>query len=400
MINIAILGYGTVGSGVYDIVVNNAENITKKTGKKVSVKKILDLRDFDDHPQKEIFTKNFDEILSDSSIGIVVETIGGLEPAYRFTKSALLSGKSVVTSNKELVATHGTELLKIAKDKNVNYLFEASVGGGIPVIRPINNCLAANNVTEIFGILNGTTNYILTKMIKDGMSFEDALSQAQANGYAERNPAADVEGHDACRKICILASLAYGKAVDSSKIPTEGITNITLDDVKLAESLGYVIKLIGYTKNDNGKAVCRVSPMLVPKHNPLASASDVFNAIMVRGDMVGDVMFYGRGAGKLPTASAVMGDVLDIVKSSGNKNFIWESAEDDYIGDYKQVKVSMFVRAEGVSKDDVIKAFGDCTFAEGESLCFITGADTEQALDAKINALGADIVSKIRVMCE
>lgn len=400
MINIAILGYGTVGSGVYDIVVNNAENITKKTGKSVAVKKILDLRDFDDHPHKELFTKNFDEILSDSSISIVVETIGGLEPAYRFTKSALLAGKSVVTSNKELVATHGTELLKIAKDKNVNYLFEASVGGGIPVIRPINNCLAANNITEIFGILNGTTNYILTKMIRDGMSFEDALAQAQANGYAERNPAADVEGHDACRKICILASLAYGKSVDSSKIPTEGITNITLDDVKLAESLGYVIKLIGYTKNDNGKAVCRVSPMLVPAYNPLASASDVFNAIMVRGDMVGDVMFYGRGAGKLPTASAVMGDVLDIVKNADNKNFIWESAEEDYIGDYKQVKVSMFVRAEGVSKDDAKKVFGECRFAECDGVCFVTGADTEKALDEKLADLGADIVSKIRVMCE
>lgn len=400
MINIAILGYGTVGSGVYDITVENAESIYKKTGKKVEVKKILDLRDFDNHPKKEIFTKNFDEILSDASISIVVETIGGLEPAYRFTKSALLAGKSVVTSNKELVATHGTELLKIAKEKNVNYLFEASVGGGIPVIRPINNCLAANDITEIFGILNGTTNYILTKMIKEGMSFEDALAQAQANGYAERNPAADVEGHDACRKICILASLAFGKAVDSAKVSTEGITNITLDDVKAAESLGYVIKLIGYTKNENGKVICRVSPMLIPTSNPLASASDVFNAVMVRGDMVGDVMFYGRGAGKLPTASAVMGDVLDIVKSADNKNFIWESASDNYVGNHKDAVVGMFVRAEGVSKEEVSAIFGECIFAEGEGLCFIAGEDKESALDAKLEKLGDKIVSKIRVMAE
>lgn len=399
MINIAILGYGTVGSGVYEVIEKNAKSIKRKSGKEIVVKKILDLRDFDDHPHKELFTKDFDDILSDSSIEIVVETIGGLEPAYRFTKSALLGGKSVVTSNKELVATHGTELLKIAREKNVNYLFEASVGGGIPIIRPLNGCLAANEITEIFGILNGTTNYILTKMFRDGISFDTALSQAQEKGYAERNPAADVEGIDACRKICILASLAFGKAVDASKIHTEGITNITLDDVKAAESLGYVIKLIGYTKSLGEKVICRVSPMLIPDNNPLASVEDVFNAIMVRGDQVGDVMFYGRGAGKLPTASAVVADVIDIVKGADNKNYIWESCGDDYAECYKMAQTALFVRAKGISKDDVISVFGaDTVFAGGDELCFITQRDTEKVLDEKLSKLGGEIISKIRVM--
>lgn len=401
MIKIAILGYGTVGSGVYEIVQKNAKSIKRKSGKEISVARILDLRDFEDHPQKELFTKNFDDILNDSTISVVVETIGGLEPAYRFTKSALLAGKSVVTSNKELVATHGTELLRIAREQNVNYLFEASVGGGIPIIRPLHGCLAANEITEIFGILNGTTNYILTKMIKDGESFEDALAQAQEKGYAERNPEADVEGHDACRKICILASLAFGKAVDADKIHTEGITKITLADVRAAESLGYVIKLIGYTKSENGKAICRVSPMLVPDDNPLSGVEDVFNAIMVRGDSIGDVMFYGRGAGKLPTASAVVADVIDIVKGADNKNFIWDKAPEDYMACYQEAVVSLFVRAQGVSKDDVVKVFGtDTVLADSAELCFITPPAKEKDLDQKLASLKAQIISKIRVMQE
>ncbi|MBE7025960.1 MAG: homoserine dehydrogenase [Ruminococcaceae bacterium] len=399
MINIAILGYGTVGSGVYEVIGTNADSIKRKAGKQIVVKKILDLRDFDDHPQKELFTKNYDEILSDNEIEIVVETIGGLEPAYRFTKSALLAGKSVVTSNKELVAAHGTELLGIAREQNVNYLFEASVGGGIPIIRPLNGCLAANEITEIFGILNGTTNYILTKMIKDGISFETALAQAQEKGYAERNPAADVEGHDACRKICILASLAFGKAVDSSVIHTEGITNITLDDVKAAEALGYVIKLIGYTKSEEDKVICRVSPMLVPNDNPLSGVEDVFNAIMVRGNQVGDVMFYGRGAGKLPTASAVVADVIDIVKGSDNKNFIWESSDKDYIDDYKKAEIAMFVRASGTDEASVKALFGDKTVVLNKTeLCFITPADTEENLVKKLSMLDGEVITTIRVM--
>lgn len=402
MIQIAILGYGTVGSGVYEITQKNAKSIKRKSGKEIVVKRILDLREFDDHPHKELFTKEFDDILNDREISIVVETIGGLEPAYRFTKSALLAGKSVVTSNKELVATHGTELLRIAREQNVNYLFEASVGGGIPIIRPLNGCLAANEITEIFGILNGTTNYILTKMIKDGESFADALRQAQEKGYAERNPEADVEGHDACRKICILASLAFGKAVDADKIHTEGITNITLEDVREAADLGYVIKLIGYTKKtEDGRAICRVSPMLVPEGNPLSGVEDVFNAIMVRGDSIGDVMFYGRGAGKLPTASAVVADVIDIVKGADNKNFIWDEAPEGYMACYKEAVVSLFVRAKGVTKDDVEKVFGsDTVFGRTDELCFITPPDKEKELDKKLEALGGEIISRIRVMQE
>lgn len=402
MIQIAILGYGTVGSGVYEITQKNAKSIKRKSGKEIVVKRILDLREFDDHPHKELFTKDFDDILNDSDISIVVETIGGLEPAYRFTKSALLAGKSVVTSNKELVATHGTELLRIAREQNVNYLFEASVGGGIPIIRPLNGCLAANEITEIFGILNGTTNYILTKMIKDGESFADALRQAQEKGYAERNPEADVEGHDACRKICILASLAFGKAVDADKIHTEGITNITLEDVREAADLGYVIKLIGYTKKtEDGRTICRVSPMLVPEGNPLSGVEDVFNAIMVRGDSIGDVMFYGRGAGKLPTASAVVADVIDIVKGADNKNFIWDEAPEGYMACYKEAVVSLFVRAKGVTKDDVEKVFSsDTVFGRTDELCFITPPDKEKELDKKLEALGGEIISRIRVMQE
>lgn len=400
MVNVAILGYGTVGGGVYDILDTNAEGIERKVGKKIFVKHVLDLRDFEDHPRKEIFTKNYDDILNDASVSIVVETIGGVEPAYTFTKKALLAGKSVVTSNKELVAKCGTELLAIAKEKNVNYLFEASVGGGIPVIRPLHKCLAANNVTEIFGILNGTTNYILTQMIHNNKTFEQALAEAQEKGYAERNPAADVEGHDACRKISILASLAFGNAQDSEKVYTEGITKIALEDVKLAGRLGYVIKLIGYTRNKDGKVLCRVSPMLIKKGTPLAMVEDVFNGIMVRGDSVGDVMFYGRGAGKLPTASAVLGDVIDIVSSSDNKNFFWTEGDAALSESYLEADGELFVRADGVSVDEIRGIFGaDTVFADSdEEVCFIAPADKEAHMMEKIAKLGDSVKSYIRVM--
>lgn len=397
MINIAILGYGVVGSGVYEVIERNRAGIKARSGREISVKRVLDLRDFDDHPRKEIFTKDYNDILNDAEISIVVETMGGVKPAYEFTKSALLAGKSVVTSNKELVATHGTELLKIAKEKNINYLFEASVGGGIPVIRPLHNCLAANEIVEIFGILNGTTNYILTKMIKEGISFETALKQAQEKGYAERNPAADVEGHDAARKICILSSLAFGKGVDVSSVYTEGITDITLDDVSEASKLGYVIKLIGYTKQIDGKALCRVSPMLVPKSSPLSGVDDVFNAIMVRGNMVGDVMFYGPGAGKLPTASAVAGDIIDIAKDSANKGFTWSEADADYSADRTEAKIKLFVRAECDSKQKAAEVFGECEFAENTN-AFITPADTESVLLGKLADSEIKYTSAIRVM--
>ncbi len=397
MINIAILGYGVVGSGVYEVIEKNKEGIKVRSGREINVKRVLDLREFEDHPRKEIFTKDFNDILNDDEISVVVEAMGGVKPAYEFTKAALEAGMSVVTSNKELVATHGTELLKIAEDKNSNYLFEASVGGGIPVIRPLHNCLAANEVVEIFGILNGTTNYILTKMIKEGISFDTALKQAQEKGYAERNPAADVEGHDAARKICILSSLAFGKEVDVNRVYTEGITNVSLDDVSGASQMGYVIKLIGYTKQLDGKALCRVSPMLVPKNSPLSMVDDVFNAIMVRGNMVGDVMFYGAGAGKLPTASAVVGDVIDIAKSDDNKRFSWQPADMSYNASHADARVKLFVRCGEVVDKAATAAFGECKFSD-DGKCFITPAGVETDLEKILADSDIQPESCIRVM--
>lgn len=401
MINLAIMGYGTVGSGVYEIAQKNAQSIQRKSGQEIRVTRILDLRDFPDHPQPELFTKNFDDILNDPQISVVAEVIGGITPAYDYTKAALMAGKSVVTSNKELVATHGTELLALAAQNNVRYMFEASVGGGIPIIHPLTQCLAANELSEITGILNGTTNYILTKMIKNGQSFEEALADAQAKGYAERNPAADVEGHDACRKICILASLAFGKAVDCDRIHTEGITNITLQDVEYAEQLGYVIKLIGYSKREDGKVLCRVSPMLIPSEHPLSGVEDVFNAIMVHGDSIGDVMFYGRGAGKLPTASAVMADVIDIVKGDGSCYYGWKASDQDFLADYTKAPVALFVRMSGVTRQQVTGLFGDVRFTPAQDgsdeVIFITPVEAEEALRKKIASLGSPI-STIRVL--
>lgn len=315
MTKIAILGFGVVGAGTYEVIEKNAEDIKRKCGEPIKVKRVLDVRDFHDHPAQAILTTNFDDILHDDEISIIVESIGGIWPAYEHTKAALAAGKSVVTSNKELVAQHGEKLLELAAQHNARYLYEASVGGGIPIIRPLEHCLAANKITEIFGILNGTTNYILTKMLHEGESFDDALAAAQAKGYAESNPTADVEGYDTCRKIAILAALAFGKHVPSAEIPTEGITKVTLADMQKAEEKGCVIKLIGHAKlEENGEITCKVAPMPIPKESPLSSVNDVFNAIMVTGDSVGDVMFYGRGAGALPTASAIVGDIIDIIR--------------------------------------------------------------------------------------
>lgn len=348
MIKVAIMGYGVVGSGVYEILRKNEKSITKKTGgKTLEVKYILDLRDFPDHENPALFTKNFDDIINDPEVSIVVEVMGGLKPAYEYSKAALLAGKNVITSNKELVAEHGTELMAIAKEQNVNYLFEASVGGGIPIIRPLSQCLLANEIEEIYGILNGTTNYILTKMVKEGASFDDALAEAQRLGYAERNPEADVEGHDARRKIAILASLASGKFVNWKEVPTEGITKITRQDVAFAEKYDAVIKLIGVAKIDaEGKVYIRVSPMVIPRTNQLADVNDVFNAILVKGDSIGDVMFYGRGAGKLPTASAVVADVIDAAKHINiNKLITWKKVDDNFMVNPETVPCRYFVRA-------------------------------------------------------
>ena len=314
MIQVAIMGHGTVGSGVYAVFEMNAREISRAVGQPVEVKYVLDLRDFSSLPYADKFITDFSVIENDPEVTVVAEVMGGVGAAYEFTKRCLKAGKSVCTSNKELVATHGEELLALAKAHNVNYLFEASVGGGIPVIRPMMQCLAANRIDEICGILNGTTNYILSEMIHKGVSFEDALKQAQALGYAENDPTADIEGHDACRKICILSDLAFGDKIEPNEVSCQGISKITLQDVALADELGYVIKLIGRAKRaENGKIYAFVAPHLVAKSSPLAAVEEVFNGIMVTGNAVGEVMFYGQGAGKLATASAVVADMMDAI---------------------------------------------------------------------------------------
>ena len=347
MVKIAIMGYGVVGSGVGEVLRVHVDSIAKRAKEEIRIKYILDLRDFPDSPFADRFVKDFDVILNDPEVQIVVEVMGGLHPAFDYVKACLENGKSVVTSNKELVAAKGAELLAIAQKNNLNFLFEASVGGGIPIIRPISQCLAANDVIGIAGILNGTTNFILTKMIREQMTFDDALALAQKLGYAERNPAADVEGHDACRKICILASLAFGRHVYPEQVHTEGIQNLTLADVDYAESWGGVIKLIGRVKMlDSGKIQIICCPMFIDRDSQLANVDDVFNGILVRGDATGDVVFYGKGAGKLPTASAVVADVIDCVKHiKARKYLFWEDGSPDYVEDYLEDVLPMYVRA-------------------------------------------------------
>jgi homoserine dehydrogenase len=314
MINIAIIGFGVVGSATYDVATQNAELIKERVGDLIKVKKILDIRDFDDHPAKDLLTKNFDDVLNDKAISIVIESIGGLRPAYDFTKALLSVGKNVITSNKELVATHGLELMDIASKNRVSYLFEASVGGGIPIIRPIRHCLASNNIKEIFGILNGTTNYILTKMRDEKISFAEALKDAQDKGYAEYNPAADIDGIDTYRKISILSWLAFGKFVEYEKADIKGISGITGEDIIKAKAAGCAIKLIGRIKAVDGDVQCTIAPEQIPLSDPLALVDGVYNAIVVKGDFIGDAMFYGQGAGGKATASAVMGDVIEIAR--------------------------------------------------------------------------------------
>lgn len=321
MINIAVLGYGTVGSGVVELLDKNRDTIKKNVGEEINVKYILDIRDFENDKYQEKIIKDFNTIINDREISIVAEVIGGATVAYEYTKRLLQSGVNVVTSNKELVATKGAELLKIARDKNVKYLFEASVGGGIPIIHPLLQCLEANNINEIIGIMNGTTNYILTKMKNDNISFDVALKQAQEFEYAERNPDADIKGFDTCRKICILSSLAYEEEIDPDNISVKGIEDLTLEDVKKAEEQGYVVKLVGFSRRTNeGSIEIFVAPCAIEKNNPLANVNDVYNAILVNGDMVGNVMFYGKGAGKFPTASAVCSDIIECVNLKSDRN--------------------------------------------------------------------------------
>ena len=371
MAEIAVMGHGVVGSGVLEVLLSHSESIQKRAKEEIHVKYILDLREFPGLPYSDRFTKDFNVILNDPEVKIVVEVMGGLEPAFSYTKACLENGKSVVTSNKELVAQKGAELLALAQRNNLNFLFEASVGGGIPIIRPISQCLAANEMTEIAGILNGTTNFILTKMIREGMAFEDALKLAQQLGYAERDPSADVEGIDACRKICILASLAYGTHVYPDSVHTEGITAITKEDVGYADAWGGVIKLIGEVKKlENGRIHIQVAPMFINRESQLANVDDVFNGILVRGDATGDVVFYGKGAGKLPTASAVVADVIDCVRhlKSDRKILFWEDAKPDYVQPWEDTPQDLFLRVSGEGDSDSLFDKAQQVFPQGVRL--------------------------------
>lgn len=411
MVKIAIMGYGVVGSGVAQVLTDHYDSIASRAKEEIDIKYILDLRDFPDSPFQGKFIKDFSMILNDPEIRVVAEVMGGLHPAYDYVKALLESGKSVVTSNKELVAAKGAELLKIAQEKNVNFLFEASVGGGIPIIRPISQCLAANDVIEIAGILNGTTNFILTKMIRENMKFEEALALAQKLGYAERNPAADIEGADACRKICILASLAFGKHVYPEQVHTQGITKITLEDVAYATAWGGVIKLIGQVKKlDNGKVEIVVAPMFISHESQLSSVDDVFNGILVRGDATGDVVFYGKGAGKLPTASAVVADIIDCVKHfKARKYLYWDDGQEGYVSPYEDSVISVYIRATAENDHKGLeiaeKTFGTIrrlvrSDAPENEFAFVTKPKSVREINACCEAMkdqGVEVLGMIRL---
>lgn len=396
---IAVLGYGTIGSGVVEVLNINAGKIARRSGETVEVKYVLDLREFSGDPVQDILVHDYSVIAEDDEIGVIVETMGGTKPAYDFVKTALLSGKSVCTSNKELVAAHGAELIQIAKEKNVNFFFEASVGGGIPIIRPINQCITADEIQEINGILNGTTNFILTKMAEDGADFGDVLKEAQELGYAEKDPTADVEGYDACRKIAILTSLAYGKQVDYEDIYTEGITKITAADFKYAEKMNAAIKIFGTSKKIGDHVYAMVAPQVVGHDHPLYSVNGVFNAISVTGNMLGDVMFYGAGAGKLPTASAVVADVVAAVKHQGEHVPITWSSDKLDITPLDEMENRFFVRVGGEEREKAAGVFGEVQMIDagiaGE--CgFVTPVMKEKEFSEKVKALDT-LITRIRV---
>lgn len=401
---VAVMGYGTVGSGVVEVIETHEKSLKahSKTGETLEVSHILDLRDFPGDPHGPIFTKDFNDILNDPDVKVVAETMGGVNPAYDFTLKLLNAGKAVVTSNKELVAQKGLELIEAARANNTNYMFEASVGGGIPIIRPMSQCLVANNIKGIAGILNGTTNFILTKMIEDGMEFKDALKLAQDNGYAEKDPTADIEGADACRKVCILASLAFGKHVYPDQVETEGISNITLEDVSYVSSANGVIKLLGQiTYIDDDKIAAYVSPAVVYHGSQLASVNGVFNAILVRGDAVGDACFYGQGAGKLPTASAVVADMQDCANNTDRVKFTgWGRGSENYVVDHKTaLEMQFYVRAK-MSDVDVSNKFHDVKFLSrvgqpSDEVAFITEEMTEAKLKEKLG--DANVINTIKV---
>ncbi len=400
MINVAVLGYGTIGSGVVEVLQTNAMIIAKRAGEEIVVKYILDLRDFPGDPNEDKIVHDYDIIHNDEDVQVVVECMGGVEPAYTFVKKALLQGRSVATSNKELVAKYGAELIAIARGKNVNFLFEASVGGGIPIIRPLVQCLTADIIQQISGILNGTTNYMLTRMEESGLSFEAALKEAQEKGYAELHPEADIDGFDACRKIAILSSLAFGKQVDYEDVYTEGIRNITAEDIQYAGKLKKSIKLLGNSWRKDGKLYAMVCPVMVDKSHPLAGVRDVFNAILVRGNMVDDTMFYGKGAGKLPTASAVAADVVDCVKHTGkNIKIIWDF-EKLKLSDPKNFERKYFVRmAPETSEEKIQEVFGKVEMVQVEGLeekAFVTGTMKEKDFNNALEQFNT-IINRIRL---
>ncbi len=397
MFNVAILGFGTVGSGVYEVIKENNALLKQKTGEDIAVKKILDIRDFPDSEWESLVVHDIKEIIEDNDIDAVVETMGGTSPAFEFVRDALLSGKHVTTSNKALVAAHGTELLKIAKEKNVNFFFEASVGGGIPIIRTLTESYAGEHFKEITGILNGTTNYILTKMDAEGEDFEKALSTAQELGYAERNPEADVKGHDTCRKIAILASLATGKEVNFEEIYTEGITKIDTTDFEYAKHMKLSIKLFGDSKFEDGMLYAFVAPVMVERDHPLYMVNDVFNGIMVEGNMLGKSMLYGSGAGKLPTASAVVADIIAITKNKDkNIPFGWVN-EKQAVADMSETSHKYFVRFKGKDTQFINKCketFKDAkeVYLDGkDEFALVTGLIKEKDFLMDLNNLGSVI---------
>lgn len=404
MVNIAVLGYGTVGSGVVEVVDTNGSQINQRIGEELNIKYVLDFKDFPGDPVQEKIVHDFETIISDDDVQIVVEVLGGIEPAYTFVKRSLQAGKSAVTSNKALVAKHGAELLSIAKEHNINFLFEASVGGGIPIIRPLNSSLTADEIEEITGILNGTTNYMLTKMFYEGADYDTVLKEAQANGYAERNPEADVEGYDACRKIAILSSLISGQQVDFEDIYCEGITEITVEDMKYAKAMGTTIKLLASSKRMGKRLHAIVAPcMLYPEH-PLYNVNDVFNAIFVHGNVLGDAMFYGSGAGKLPTASAVVADVVDAAKHL-NRNIMtmWKEEKLD-LEDKADAKRRFFIRMKGDEKEmlkDIQYSFGEVEIIKVDGLegefGFITPVMMEGDYDTRANRYKDQILHMIRI---
>ncbi|MCM1161606.1 MAG: homoserine dehydrogenase [Roseburia sp.] len=399
MVKTAVLGYGTVGSGIVEVIKTNQEMVNKKAGVDIDVKYILDLRDFPGDPYENLVVHDVEAILNDDEVSIVCEAMGGIEPAYTFSKRALMAGKSVCTSNKELVAKHGPELIQIAREHNCNYLFEASVGGGIPIIRPINSSLTPERIEAITGILNGTTNYILTKMEREGSDFSEVLKEAQEKGYAERNPEADVEGYDACRKIAILSSLVYGKTVNFEDVYTEGITKISTRDFAYVKQMDSTIKLLGMSRYVDGKYFAMVAPFVINRDNALYNVNDVFNAILVKGNTLGETMYYGKGAGKLPTASAVVSDVIDCAKHIGKNIFCFWDPEKLQLAGIEDAKRRFFVRVEGSDKAKAEAVFGKVSFLDAgflDELGFMTEVMSEKEYKEKEKAAG-NVISMIRI---